>query len=120
MTIDSLGPLPAARPERAYTGSAVPARRPGAEPAAAATAARDSDAPTPTSELSDAVAKLNDSMQARSQSLEFSIDTDSKRTIVKVVDLATKEVVRQIPTEEALQISKSLEKFSGMLIQQKA
>lgn len=55
-----------------------------------------------------------------SSSLEFSVDQDSGQTIVRVVDVETKDVIRQIPNEEALAIAKSLGKLQGLLIQQKA
>ncbi|UGQ45204.1 flagellar protein FlaG [Massilia endophytica] len=71
-------------------------------------------------ELEEAVEQINRSVQAKSQSLEFSIDNDSKRTIVKVIDQSTKEVLRQIPTPEALQIAKSLDSGIGLLISQEA
>jgi flagellar protein FlaG len=124
MTIDTLGAVAPVKAERSYT--AMDAQAPAAAGRAPATATATAAAVTAKSpppsmdELKDAVGKLNESMQARSQSLEFSIDEDSKRTIVKVVDLATKEVVRQIPTEQALRISKSLDEFSGLLLRQKA
>jgi flagellar protein FlaG len=60
-------------------------------------------------------------VQGRAQSLEFSIDDDSNRTIVKVIDQSTKEVLRQIPTPEALQIAKSIDARSGgLLVDQEA
>jgi flagellar protein FlaG len=57
-----------------------------------------------------AVKKMNDAMLGSSQSLQFSIDEDSKDIVVKVIDQSTKEVVRQIPSKEALQIAKSIDK----------
>ena len=71
-------------------------------------------------EVSDAVKTINQTVQALSPSLEFSIDADSKRTIVKVVDTDTKEVIRQMPTQEALDIAKALDRLQGLLIRQKA
>jgi flagellar protein FlaG len=71
-------------------------------------------------ELSEAVKKLNESMAASAQSLEFSIDQDSKRVVVKLIDQNTKEVVRQIPSAEALQMAKSIDKMQGRLINQTA
>jgi len=47
-------------------------------------------------------------MQARN--LQFSIDEDTGKTVVKVVDPTTKEVIRQIPSEEILAIAKALDK----------
>jgi flagellar protein FlaG len=73
-------------------------------------------------QVNEAVSQLNKSSQAKSQGLEFSVDSDTKRTVVKVVDQSTKEVLRQIPTPEALEIAKSLESkaSTGLLIQQTA
>lgn len=71
-------------------------------------------------ELERAVDDIRNAVQTQSQGLEFSIDSDSHRTIVKVIDQQTKEVIRQIPSEEALQISKALDQAAGLLIRQKA
>jgi flagellar protein FlaG len=71
-------------------------------------------------DLHAAVKKINESMPPSAQSLQFSIDEDSKDIVVKVIDQSTKEVVRQIPTEEALEIAKSLDKMRGLLIRQTA
>jgi flagellar protein FlaG len=75
---------------------------------------------TSREELSAAVKKINESMPASAQSLEFSIDDDSKDIVVKVIDQSTKEVVRQIPSQEALDIAKSLDKMRGLLLRQTA
>lgn len=78
-------------------------------------------APVPTlDEVNQAVSELNKASQAKSQGLEFSVDNDSKRTVVKVVDQTTREVLRQIPSPEALAIAKSLDSSKGMLIKQTA
>lgn len=71
-------------------------------------------------QVTQAVKSINKTMENLSQGLEFSVDTDSRRTVVKVVDQKTKEVIRQIPTEEALQIAKALDQVSGILIKQTA
>jgi flagellar protein FlaG len=125
MTIDTLGSATAARPVERHP--ADPAVLPGASraPAIAVDTANavKGAAPVPTlDQVSQAVSKLNKSPQAQSQGLEFSIDNDSKRTIVKVVDQTTKEVLRQIPSPEALEIAKSLEsgENKGFLIKQTA
>jgi flagellar protein FlaG len=95
---------------------AVAAPAPAALPAAPGQRA---DAPT-REEVAAAVKHINAAMPASSQMLEFSIDDDSKQTIVKIVDQDTKEVVRQIPSVEAVEIAKSLDKMLGRLISQKA
>ena len=67
-----------------------------------------------------AVDAINKTIQAASQNLEFSVDGDTSNVVVKVVDQQTKQVLRQIPTEEALEIAKSLDKLQGLLIKQTA
>jgi flagellar protein FlaG len=102
--------------------------QPVEQPAGATVAQADKDkaasAAPSRSELSKAVKTINDAMLASSQSLEFSIDEDSKDIVVKVIDQATREVVRQIPSLEALQIAKSIDrlqdKMQGVLIHQTA
>ena len=79
------------------------------------------DGAEPTkAELKTAVDKLNQSMTASSQDLEFSVDEDTKQTVVKLIDRNTLEVLRQMPSKEALDIAKSLDKAMGKLIDQRA
>lgn len=71
-------------------------------------------------QVKQAVEDINKSMQSLSQGLEFSIDADSKRTVVKVIDPQTKEVIRQMPSQEAIEIAKALDQVLGKLIRDKA
>lgn len=84
---------------------------------------RNSSAPS-LEKVTQAVKNINKSLQSFSQDLEFSVDSESDRTIVKVVDRKTKEVIRQIPSQETLEIAKDLEKaidtVRGLFIKQQA
>lgn len=71
-------------------------------------------------ELNDAVNTTNRFMQALSRNLQFSVDKDTNTTVVKLVDTQTKDVIRQIPSEEMLSIAKALDKLQGLLIKDKA
>jgi len=71
-------------------------------------------------EVSNAVKKLNEAMPQSAQSLQFEIDQDSEQIVVKIIDQSTKEVVRQMPTEEALEMAKAIDKMQGLLIRQTA
>jgi flagellar protein FlaG len=71
-------------------------------------------------DLSEAVDKINGTLQGSGQGLEFSIDEDTKGIVVKVIDLDTKEVLRQMPSKVALEIAKSIDKMRGLLIDQTA
>jgi flagellar protein FlaG len=70
--------------------------------------------------LAGAVKKLNEYVAPALQTVEFSLDHDSKRMIVKVVDTATHKVLRQIPNEEVVAMSKTLDKLQGLVIRQTA
>lgn len=71
-------------------------------------------------EVSAAVKKLNEAMPPSAQSLEFEIDEDSKEIVVKIIDQSTREVVRQMPSKEALEMAKAIDKMQGLLIRQTA
>jgi flagellar protein FlaG len=68
----------------------------------------------------DAVKTLNDLMKSMSRNLAFSYDSDIDRTVVTVKDSDTNEVIRQIPTEEAIGIAKAIGQFQGLLLKQQA
>lgn len=71
-------------------------------------------------ELVGAVKKLNEHVAPALQTIEFSLDQESKRMIVKVVDTETRKVLRQIPNEEVVAMSKTLDKLQGLVIRQTA
>jgi flagellar protein FlaG len=76
-------------------------------------------APDPA-QVTQALKSINKAMQNLSQGLEFTLDQDTHRTIIKVVDRDTRELIRQIPTEEVLEIAKALDHAQGLLIRQTA
>ena len=71
-------------------------------------------------ELQKALEEVEKAVAPMAQSLQFSLDKDSGRTVVKVMDTDTNEVIRQIPSEEVLAISKAVDKLKGLLIKQQA
>ena len=71
-------------------------------------------------QLKEAVKATNDFVSLVNNAVEFSLDDDTGITVVKVVDKNTKEVVRQIPSEEMLAIAKALDTVQGLLVRQKA
>lgn len=94
--------------------------RPGAPGPAEASAPADAvDAATPV-QTEQAVRELNASLQMRSVGLQFEIDKDIDKVIVKVVDRDSGELIRQIPSEEAVRIAKVLGSVPGLLMDQSA
>ena len=71
-------------------------------------------------ELQKALEEVEKAVAPMAQSLQFSLDKDSGKTVVKVMDTDTNEVIRQIPSEEVLAISKAVDKLKGLLIKQQA
>lgn len=71
-------------------------------------------------QLKDVVNSINSVMKNLSSSLEFTVDSDSERTIVKVMDKQTNEVIRQIPSQDALELAKAVDRLQGLLIKEKA
>jgi len=98
-----------------------PAEVTGAEGLAQPRAQADQAAPEPSIEdLKSAVGDINNTIQSLVSHLEFSVDTDTGRNVVKVVDMRTDEVIRQFPSHEALAIAKALDSFQGLLLRDKA
>ncbi|WP_374399279.1 flagellar protein FlaG [Niveibacterium sp.] len=76
-------------------------------------------------EVERALQEVKKAVDPMARNLQFSIDEDTGRTIVRIVDTATKEVIRQIPSEEVLAIAKALDRAngdttSGVFLKQKA
>jgi flagellar protein FlaG len=69
--------------------------------------------------LQKAVQEVSEAVKPVAQSLQFTMEKDLGRTVVKVMDTETKEVIRQIPSEEILAIAKALNKLQGLLVEQK-
>ena len=66
--------------------------------------------------LQNALSNLTEHVQNLQRALEFSVDKESGETVVKVVDSETKEVIRQIPSEELLAIANRLRSTAGVLL----
>jgi len=70
--------------------------------------------------IEDVVDNVNEYVQTMSRTLNFSIEKDTGQTVIKVVDSHTDELVRQIPSEEFLELAKALEKAKGILLRAEA
>ena len=75
--------------------------------------------PATKTELEDAVKKLN-AMVSQATTILFSLDEESGRTIIRVVDTETQTILRQIPNEEALAMSRNMDRLQGLVLRQQA
>ena len=121
--------IPSSPPGTAAIGNTLPERQTANRatavdnrPAQSAqtTSATDSTTKPKPEELDQAIKAVNEFVKPFNNALNFSVDQESKTTVVKVIDQSTKEVIRQIPSEEMLALAKALDTMKGLLIQQKA
>lgn len=66
------------------------------------------------------VEHLNNFMQQVQRNLNFSVDKESGRTVIKVLNTETQEVIRQIPAEDVLSRIHNLEDIQGLLFRGEA
>ena len=96
----------------------------GAKVASAAAAAQSATVAAPparSDEVRKAANQVNEALKGTASSdLQFSVEGENKQVVVRVVDSQTKELIRQIPSEQMVAISKAMDNLSGLLVQQKA
>ncbi len=115
------GTVPAAPAPAAGTVRSAAPEPPQAAAVAPAAAVKEKRASSGDDiKLDQAVEAINRFLKPVASSIEFSIDHDSGRTIVQVIDTDTQDVLRQFPSKEALAISHELDKLQGLLIREKA
>jgi flagellar protein FlaG len=66
-------------------------------------------------DLERALRKLSESMPATQRNLSFRVDKGSGRTVISVVDAITNKVIRQIPSEEVLEVARAIEGSAALL-----
>jgi len=92
-----------------------PSRTPTESASAKAEAAAAQPVPTDSNQLQKAVSKLNDYVQNLQHNLSFSVSDDTGRTVIKVYDAETDELIRQIPSEETIKLAASIDASSASL-----
>jgi len=112
--------------ETTAAAAVAPVPRPVAPPKPARTAAQENPAPAssppeakPAEPMLRAVAAQIESwLQSSGRSLEFSVDDSSGCTVIVVRD-ASGELIRQIPSEEALRLANFIGNSSAILLDTK-
>lgn len=62
------------------------------------------------------VDNINKALKQSARNLEFIVDTDTEKPVVKVVDSETGDVIRQIPSEEMLSITRAIDQAQENLL----
>ena len=114
-------PLPAS-PEKngATMQELAPGVKAAAQPVQQTALVQQPDAVVSQQKLNEALESINKAMREQSTNLEFEVDGESDRTIVRVVDQKTGDVIRQVPTKEAMEIAKSIDRMQSLLVNYKA
>ena len=75
----------------------------------------------PTREVvAKAAADIQQFVQSMGRNLSFSVDESTGYHVVRVVNPNTGELVRQLPSEELLKISRDFQRLNNVLVSQKA
>jgi flagellar protein FlaG len=119
MSIDKVGYAAPHQPMIVGDSSAIPDT--------STSSGKDHPAPVPqqagvhaSASVDKAVSMANERMKIASTSIRFSKDEESGRTVIKMVDQKTNQVIRQFPTEEMLRITHALDKLQGVALSRKA
>lgn len=70
--------------------------------------------------VEEAVSSIREFAQSIQRNLNFALDDSSGQVVVKVTDGVSGEVIRQIPSEEALRLAESLEEARSLLFKAEA
>ncbi|PKH98299.1 flagellar biosynthesis protein FlaG [Shewanella sp. 11B5] len=60
--------------------------------------------------------ELTEMMSMMQKGLKFSVDEESGKQVIKVQDVSSGDIIRQIPSEEALKLAEKLSEVSGILM----
>jgi len=70
--------------------------------------------------LETATQSVREFVKPINSNIEFSVNDDTGQLVVKIIDRTTKEVIRQMPSEEMLSIAKTLDSIKGLFVMQTA
>lgn len=77
----------------------------------------DKAAPEPTPDrVEQAVQQIQSYLNDNQRQLQFQVDSSSGRTVVRVVNPETAELIRQIPSEEVLVLARAIGNQGGRII----
>lgn len=83
--------------------------------------AQTSDTPTdPQDSLSKALENINNSMQAWATGMRFELDPEAQRVVVSIIDSASGDVIRTVPSDAVIRVAKMIVKLQGSTIDTKA
>jgi len=70
---------------------------------------QEQQAQQPEEDVHVAVSQINDYVQNLQRNLQFTVDEVTGKDVVTIIDSESKEVIRQLPSEEALELARRLQ-----------
>lgn len=67
-------------------------------------------------QLQEALATVRSAVSSSTPNLQFEMDRATGKTLIKVINSETGDIIRQIPGDEMLAIAKALEGMKGSLV----
>jgi flagellar protein FlaG len=64
-------------------------------------------------QVQNAVVSINQFVQSLNRDLHFSVDEETERTVIKVIDSSSGKLIRQIPEEVVLELARKLNDDGG-------
>lgn len=71
-------------------------------------------------EVESAVESINNDMEHINRALRFAVHEDTQRLMVRVVNVLTDEVIKEVPPEEVLDTVARIREMIGLLIDERA
>ena len=65
--------------------------------------------------LIDAIAKFKHAGDVFNRRLDFKVDKDTNRIIIKVIDTKTDKVIKEIPPEQLIELAAKIQEMVGLL-----
>jgi flagellar protein FlaG len=72
-----------------------------------------------STELATKIAELNEAFASRDQAIVFSTDPATGKDVVRVSNKSTGELIRQMPSVEALKAMQNIDQMMGLIFNQK-
>ncbi|SDK06197.1 flagellar protein FlaG [Ferrimonas sediminum] len=66
--------------------------------------------------VAEATRGMNEFFDSINKEIRFHIDEDTDRSVVKVIEANSGDVIRQIPSEEVLELAARMSEASGLLV----
>lgn len=70
-------------------------------------------------EIAKVAQQLQEFVKSLNRNVQFSVDENSGKDVISVIEVDSGELIRQIPSEEVLRLASSISKAAGLIVQEK-